>query len=133
MTPALAVGTILTEIPPCLIFMNASEGTAFSYLPDRRKIDARHFIIFPKENGRGGEIRTHDLLYPKQARYQPTLRPDTGGKILPAEIPDGNNLIGEFWLILPQFKAAGSVTKFNIKTAQPAPDHTASFNQNNYR
>jgi len=25
------------------------------------------------------------------------------------------------------------VTKFNIKTAQPAPDHTASFNQNNYR
>ncbi len=28
-------------------------------------------------NGRGGEIRTHDLLYPKQARYQATLRPDT--------------------------------------------------------
>ena len=26
-------------------------------------------------NGRGGEIRTHDLLYPKQARYQATLRP----------------------------------------------------------
>jgi len=25
------------------------------------------------------------------------------------------------------------VTKFNNKTAQPAPDHTASFNQNNYR
>ena len=30
----------------------------------------------PFGNGRGGEIRTHDLLYPKQARYQPTLRPD---------------------------------------------------------
>ena len=30
-----------------------------------------------KKNGRGGEIRTHDLLYPKQARYQATLRPDT--------------------------------------------------------
>ncbi len=30
------------------------------------------------KNGRGGEIRTHDLLYPKQARYQATLRPDTG-------------------------------------------------------
>ena len=28
------------------------------------------------KNGRGGEIRTHDLLYPKQARYQATLRPD---------------------------------------------------------
>src|SRR5437879_13778677 len=29
------------------------------------------------KNGRGGEIRTHDLLYPKQARYQATLRPET--------------------------------------------------------
>ena len=29
------------------------------------------------KNGRGGEIRTHDLLYPKQARYQATLRPDS--------------------------------------------------------
>ena len=27
-------------------------------------------------NGRGGEIRTHDLLYPKQARYRATLRPE---------------------------------------------------------
>src|SRR6185503_6437230 len=26
------------------------------------------------------EIRTHDLLYPKQARYQATLRPDKGGE-----------------------------------------------------
>src|ERR1043165_5894253 len=32
------------------------------------------------KNGRGGEIRTHDLLYPKQARYQATLRPDVGGE-----------------------------------------------------
>jgi hypothetical protein len=31
----------------------------------------------PMKNGRGGEIRTHDLLYPKQARYQATLRPDS--------------------------------------------------------
>ena len=33
-------------------------------------------ILRHLENGRGGEIRTHDLLYPKQARYQATLRPD---------------------------------------------------------
>ena len=33
-----------------------------------------------KKNGRGGEIRTHDLLYPKQARYQATLRPDPGSR-----------------------------------------------------
>src|SRR5687768_15861369 len=30
-------------------------------------------------SGRGGEIRTHDLLYPKQARYQATLRPADQG------------------------------------------------------
>ena len=34
------------------------------------------------KNGRGGEIRTHDLLYPKQARYQATLRPDPEKKKL---------------------------------------------------
>ena len=27
--------------------------------------------------GRGGEIRTHDPLYPKQVRYQTAPRPDT--------------------------------------------------------
>jgi hypothetical protein len=31
-----------------------------------------HFL----KNGRGGEIRTHDLLDPNQARYQTTLHPD---------------------------------------------------------
>jgi hypothetical protein len=40
-----------------------------------------------EKNGRGGEIRTHDLLYPKQARYQATLRPDAsaGAIASPAE------------------------------------------------
>lgn len=28
------------------------------------------------ENGRAGEIRTHDLLHPMQAFYQAELRPD---------------------------------------------------------
>ena len=28
-------------------------------------------------DGRGGEIRTHDPLYPKQVRYQTAPRPDT--------------------------------------------------------
>ena len=37
-----------------------------------------------EKNGRGGEIRTHDLLYPKQARYQATLRPDPGQEKLEA-------------------------------------------------
>ena len=29
------------------------------------------------KSGRGGEIRTHDPLYPKQVRYQTAPRPDT--------------------------------------------------------
>ena len=29
------------------------------------------------DDGRGGEIRTHDPLYPKQVRYQTAPRPDT--------------------------------------------------------
>src|ERR1700712_2541159 len=29
-----------------------------------------------EQNGRGGGTRTHDLLYPKQARYQAAPRPD---------------------------------------------------------
>ena len=36
-----------------------------------------------EKNGRGGEIRTHDLLYPKQARDQATLRPDAGLRRMP--------------------------------------------------
>ncbi len=43
----------------------------------------KKFGGFPKrkplsggENGRAGEIRTHDLLHPMQARYQATLQPE---------------------------------------------------------
>src|SRR4051812_23464806 len=30
---------------------------------------------YSTKNGRAGEIRTHDLLHPMQARYQTTLQP----------------------------------------------------------
>ena len=33
-------------------------------------------------DGRGGEIRTHDPLYPKQVRYQTAPRPDDKSKYL---------------------------------------------------
>jgi hypothetical protein len=33
-------------------------------------------LLAAVKNGRAGEIRTHDLLHPMQARYQATLRPD---------------------------------------------------------
>ncbi len=38
------------------------------------------------ENGRGGEIRTHDPLRPRQVRYQAALRPDPTNPILPYAI-----------------------------------------------
>ena len=38
------------------------------------------------KDGRGGEIRTHDLLVPNQALYQAKLRPETRGAIV-AVIP----------------------------------------------
>lgn len=34
-----------------------------------------------KENGRGREIRTPDILLPKQARYQTALYPDKDNQI----------------------------------------------------
>src|SRR5215207_5159440 len=55
-----------------------STGGAFGSTPS---FITETYALFSKpstraKNGRGGEIRTHDLLYPKQARYQATLRPD---------------------------------------------------------
>ena len=42
-------------------------------------------------DGRGGEIRTHDPLYPKQVRYQTAPRPDRGG-VLQRVAGHGNHL-----------------------------------------
>jgi hypothetical protein len=36
-------------------------------------------LFYKGENGRAGEIRTHDLLHPMQAFYQAELRPDLFG------------------------------------------------------
>ena len=41
-----------------------------------------HLRVKPEEIGRGGGIRTHDPLLPKQMRYQAALRPDTRKRIL---------------------------------------------------
>jgi hypothetical protein len=52
-----------------------------------------------EDDGRGGEIRTHDLLYPKQARYQATLRPDSEQENVPGlqSICNSNLKKPEFW------------------------------------
>lgn len=42
----------------------------------QNKKDVTHRLRLNFEVGRGGEIRTHGLLYPKQARYQTAPRPD---------------------------------------------------------
>ena len=50
-----------------------------------------HENSFSFESGRGGEIRTHDPLYPKQVRYQTAPRPDRGG-VLQRVAGHGNHL-----------------------------------------
>jgi hypothetical protein len=42
------------------------------------------YIHISSQDGRGGEIRTHDLLVPNQALYQAKLRPETRGAIVQA-------------------------------------------------
>ena len=46
------------------------------WLPDKIKRTAQPCGSWMFNFGRGGEIRTHGLLYPKQARYQTAPRPD---------------------------------------------------------
>src|SRR5947199_7589045 len=59
-----------------------------------------HFrSVFPhQKHGRGGEIRTHDLLYPKQARYQATLRPDTEQEKVAGAAAVCNRIFADFVL-----------------------------------
>src|SRR6266481_5631811 len=49
-----------------------------------------------EKNGRGGEIRTHDLLYPKQARYQATLRPDPEQETVAGAAAVCNRIFADF-------------------------------------
>ena len=58
------------------------------------------------EIGRGGEIRTHGLLYPKQARYQAAPRPDIFADIYTSAtsniIKQKKNFVNTFLLHLVQ-------------------------------
>ena len=42
-----------------------------------------------RKNGRAGEIRTHDLLHPMQARYQATLRPENKRTVTKRQVGAG--------------------------------------------
>ena len=44
-------------------------------------------LMLSGDYGRGGEIRTHDPLYPKQVRYQTAPRPG------PCAVPNASGLI----------------------------------------
>ena len=55
--------------PAQLCGSNAKEPKGYSYFK------------YSKSSGRGGEIRTHDPLYPKQVRYQTAPRPDTAASL----------------------------------------------------
>jgi hypothetical protein len=61
----------------------------------------------PLKSGRGGEIRTHDLLLPKQAFYQAELHPENGGRedARVLGIGKGNHTASLFFF-LPPFSSA---------------------------
>lgn len=59
---------------PYVVVVSASGRYRPGAEPGRFAPGLRHFRT--ELDGRGGEIRTHDLLYPKQTRYQAALRPD---------------------------------------------------------
>jgi len=70
--------------------MSGEQAVGFGIFPHGLRIEFCQYLNYIDKNGRGGEIRTHDLLYPKQARYQATLRPDTGAVRLPTDKRKGN-------------------------------------------
>ena len=63
-----------------------------------------HLRAEQEGNGRGGGIRTHDPLLPKQMRYQAALRPDTRKRILasPGNPHQINGLYSRDKLSLPE-------------------------------
>ena len=72
--------------------------------PDRNRTcnpQLRRLVLYPVElraqlrrlsrhTGRGGEIRTPDILLPKQARYQATLHPDWRAETISPHAPNVN-------------------------------------------
>ena len=63
------------EPPTCCLEGSCSIQLSYGHLP------GKHGGI-----GRGGGIRTHDPLLPKQMRYQAALRPDTRERILTSPV-----------------------------------------------
>ena len=66
------------------------------------------------KSGRGGEIRTHDLLYPKQARYQATLRPDPEPEKLPGILLNCNSGILAYFPALRRAFAAADLLEIPV-------------------
>ena len=86
--PESQSGALPTELRPPQI--PTTTQTKADGAPDRNRTcnpQLRRLVLYPVElraqqeglshhNGRGGEIRTPDILLPKQARYQAALHPD---------------------------------------------------------
>ena len=59
----------------------ATKLTTVAFLPRSKSQQVLELI------GRGGEIRTHDPLRPRQVRYQAALRPDSTGSFDSKPLP----------------------------------------------
>ena len=72
------VGVERFELPTSC--SQSRRATRLRYTPNNTHDDyhqASHFILLSRvKNGRGREIRTPDILLPKQARYQTALYPE---------------------------------------------------------
>ena len=55
-------------------------------------------------SGRGGQIRTDDLLLPKQARYRATLHPDGLVDLRPAHLSKNFEIANIHFLFIPTKK-----------------------------
>src|SRR5258708_30128634 len=80
------------------------------------------------KNGRGGEIRTHDMLSPKRARYQATLRHDLGQQTMPGVRENCNSEIWEKWY--PAARSGGRIrtpAPSRLKTSRLVPVGPCSF------
>src|SRR5678815_2934442 len=87
------------------------------------------------KSGRGGEIRTHDLLYPKQARYQATLRPEPATNRCPRNCENAMFILGQLALVkrLPDVRSRTDSGGWVTEECVEARSSTSSPSRKSHR